>query len=191
MSWRQPRAFALRLHVSAAPPRGGLTQALGGRMIRAVFLAAIVIVFFSGCDSVPAVAPTKFSETPETVAQRTMLVGTWKGEAPIKTGGSRSWTITRLVDGTVRTDFQETYPSGLSKTHSETGIWGTSAGIYFTATTGFIHDSKISPADTTDPSLYDVYRINRLTGSIFEYQNLSTGNSFTVKRIVDSPTTAP
>ena len=29
MSWRRPRAFALRLHVSAAPPRGGLTQALG------------------------------------------------------------------------------------------------------------------------------------------------------------------
>ena len=28
MSWRQPRAFALRLHASAAPPRGGLTQAL-------------------------------------------------------------------------------------------------------------------------------------------------------------------
>ena len=28
MSWRQPRAFALRLHVSAAPPRVGLTQAL-------------------------------------------------------------------------------------------------------------------------------------------------------------------
>ena len=29
MSWRQPRAFALRLHASAAPPRVGLTQALG------------------------------------------------------------------------------------------------------------------------------------------------------------------
>jgi Pathogenicity locus len=29
VSWRQPRAFALRLHASAAPPRGGLTQALG------------------------------------------------------------------------------------------------------------------------------------------------------------------
>jgi hypothetical protein len=28
VSWRQPRAFALRLHVSAAPPRVGLTQAL-------------------------------------------------------------------------------------------------------------------------------------------------------------------
>ena len=28
MSWRRPRAFALRLHVSAAPPRVGLTQAL-------------------------------------------------------------------------------------------------------------------------------------------------------------------
>ena len=28
MSWRRPRAFALRLHTSAAPPRVGLTQAL-------------------------------------------------------------------------------------------------------------------------------------------------------------------
>lgn len=29
MSWRQSHAFALRLHASAAPPRVGLTQALG------------------------------------------------------------------------------------------------------------------------------------------------------------------
>jgi hypothetical protein len=29
VSWRQPRAFTLRLHASAAPPRVGLTQALG------------------------------------------------------------------------------------------------------------------------------------------------------------------
>jgi hypothetical protein len=32
MSWRRPRAFALRLHVSAAPPRVGLTQALGATL---------------------------------------------------------------------------------------------------------------------------------------------------------------
>ena len=31
MSWRRPCAFALRLHMSAAPTRVGLTQALGGR----------------------------------------------------------------------------------------------------------------------------------------------------------------
>jgi hypothetical protein len=31
VSWRRPRAFALRLHVSAAPPRVGLTQALAGK----------------------------------------------------------------------------------------------------------------------------------------------------------------
>ena len=29
MSWRRPRAFALRLHVSVASPEGDLTQALG------------------------------------------------------------------------------------------------------------------------------------------------------------------
>ena len=40
MSWRQPRAFALRLHASATPLRGGLTQALGGKEHSAVALSA-------------------------------------------------------------------------------------------------------------------------------------------------------
>jgi hypothetical protein len=56
VSWRRPRAFALRLHVSAAPPRGGLTQALGGKKHSAVALSALQLIGFgqhlsSGCSS--------------------------------------------------------------------------------------------------------------------------------------------
>ena len=40
MSWRRPRAFALRLHVSAAPPRVGLTQALARMTTIEVILLA-------------------------------------------------------------------------------------------------------------------------------------------------------
>ena len=46
MSWRQPRAFALRLHASAAPPRGGLTQALGGKKYLVVVLSALQLIGF-------------------------------------------------------------------------------------------------------------------------------------------------
>jgi uncharacterized protein YceK len=183
--------FTLRLHMSAAPPQGGLTQALGGRMIRAIALTIFITIFMSGCDSVPSVTATKSSETSQTMAQRAILIGTWKGGATSRSGGSRSWTTVHFPDGTVRIDFQETSSSGVRETHSETGIWGTSAGVYFTATRGFIHDSKIVNADTTNPSLYDVYRINKLTNNLFEYQNLSTGNLFTIERVTDSPVPAP
>ena len=66
MSWRQPRAFALRLHASAAPPRVGLTQALGGRKAfcncvarKPDFLASVSAALRSGCRHVAS--PVKFT----------------------------------------------------------------------------------------------------------------------------------
>ena len=48
--------FTLRLHVSAAPPQGGLTPALGGKKHSAVALSALQLIGFgqhcsSGCSS--------------------------------------------------------------------------------------------------------------------------------------------
>ena len=134
------------------------------------------------CASVSPVTHSKENETAQTIAQRQALVGTWRGEAPVKSGGSRSWVVQRYVDGTYQVDFTLIDAAGTKSSHSEFGVWGTSAGIYFTATRGYVESSGIVPADTTDPTLYDAYKIIDLTQDAFEYQNLSTGNRFIVKR---------
>lgn len=128
------------------------------------------------------VSGIKTSEVVQSRMQRDLLIGTWEGEASVKGGGSRSWTIRRSADGTFRVDFTMIDAAGRSTTQSEVGIWGTSAGIYFTATRGFMEDGKFEQADTTDPALYDVYKIVELTSDRFEYENPSTGNRFVVRR---------
>ena len=130
-----------------------------------------------------AVTHVKEKETGKTEAQRELLIGNWKGEAPVKGGGRRSWVTQRLADGTFRADFTMVDVFGTTTTQSEAGIWGTSAGIYFTATRAFIDGNNVEAADTSDPALYDVYKIVRLDGEIFEYENPSTGNRFVMKRL--------
>jgi hypothetical protein len=55
--------FALRLHTSAAPPRVGLTQALGGKKHSAVALSALQLVGFGQhCSSVGSWARCFFGQ---------------------------------------------------------------------------------------------------------------------------------
>ena len=160
-------------------------------MVRvAHFTMIFSCLVLASCASVSPVTHSKESETVQTVAQRQVLIGAWRGEAPVKGGGSRSWIVQRNPDGTYQVDFTLTTPAGAKSSHSEVGVWGTSAGIYFTATRGYVEASGIDPADTTDPTLYDAYKIIDLTQNTFEYQNLSTGNRFVVKRI-DGAASAP
>ena len=60
MSWRQPRAFALRLHASAAPPRVGLTQALAVMSFIHIFALFILTSTVTGCA---ATSPTRHPES--------------------------------------------------------------------------------------------------------------------------------
>lgn len=156
-------------------------------MIRVAHIPLILsCLVVASCASTSPVTHSKEGETVQTITQREMLIGIWRGEAPVKSGGSRFWVVQRHPDGTYQIDFTLINASGAKSSHSEIGIWGTSAGIYFTATRGYVEGSGIDPADTTDPTLYDAYRIIDLTYDKFEYQNLSTGNRFVVKRVMPS-----
>ena len=153
-------------------------------MIRTRFLTLVLMcIAVASCTGVSSVTRFKESESAQTVAQREMLIGSWKGDVPIKNGGNRTWIIQRNNDGAYKVDFIFIDKSGAVSKHSEVGIWGTSAGFYFTATRGFVESGGFIGADTTDATLYDIYKITSLTQDTFEYQNLSTGNSFIVKRI--------
>lgn len=149
----------------------------------ALFCSAL---WLTSCASIRPVTAVKKAETKNTIAQRQLLIGTWRGEAPIVDGGTRTWAIQRNRDGTYRIDFKNSGVSGMPTTQSEIGIWGVAGGIYFTATRGFVDSDGITEAETEDPSLYDTYKIIELNENMFEYQNLSTGNRFIVRRDLSS-----
>jgi len=122
-------------------------------------------------------------ETNKTIYQRNILIGKWSGKSDLLSGGTRTWTTHRYPDGTFRVDFSSTDEAGNVSNQTESGIWGVSGDIYFTATRGFIENGVMIHADTTDASLYDTYKIITISDKKFEYVNLSTGNRFEVERV--------
>jgi len=149
-------------------------------MLRATFAICIFSAAFglASCSTSHLVTAVKLSESQQTVNQRELLIGNWVGEAPLRGGGSNAWITHLLADGTYKIDFKSIDASGDSSAHSETGIWGVSGGIYFTAVRGFIVDGAAEPADTSDPALYDTYKIISLSHDSFEYKSISTGDHF-------------
>lgn len=152
--------------------------------IAACILAAAVGL--SSCSTSGLVTPVKLSESQQSVRQRELLIGRWMGEAPLRGGGTNTWVMQRFEDGTFKIDFKSVDPSGVSSAHTETGIWGVSGGIYFTATRGFIDDGTPEQADTSDPALYDTYKIKSLSRDSFEYKSISTGDHFWTHRVPES-----
>lgn len=151
-----------------------------------ILLLTFVSVALVSCTGVRPVKHFKDGESSQTVAQRQLLIGSWRGEAPVKTGGKRTWIIERKSDGTFQVDFTHTDQKGMVFKQSEAGIWGTSAGYYFTATRAYVDSRGATKVDTTDPTFYDVYKITKLSSDEFEYRNLSTGNQFVTKRVSDA-----
>ena len=122
--------------------------------------------------------------TEQTAQSRTLLVGRWYGDMQAADGGRRQWLTERAADGSFNVTFRVT-SRGRNTYQREYGTWGISADIYFTVTSGFIESGLPEPADPTDPTLYDAYRVLSLSASGMTYQNLETGNTFVVRRVGD------
>ncbi|NAW64995.1 hypothetical protein [Photobacterium halotolerans] len=151
---------------------------------------AITLVFVSlaGCSVVPKDESNLVTEAkpglPETkVEQRLMMLGKWYGDLPTKEGGRKQWTIERSTDGTYRIDFLITKHDGTTQQSSEAGHWGVAGDIYFSMYRGAIDNGQFYPSNPSDPYNYDAYNIIRLTKESFEYQNIDSGNKYTVKKV--------
>lgn len=117
-----------------------------------------------------------------TEAQRTLLLGKWKGER-ILDGKKSTWFVTHDPDGTYVIEFHTVKPSGESKTFMEYGRWGVRKPIYFIAKLGAIEDDARVPYDTSYAELYDAYRIDDLDSSAFYYTSYTSGTSFLMKKV--------
>lgn len=69
---------------------------------------------------------------------------------------------------------------------TELGDWGLVGDIHFTITKNEVVDDNLYAADLNDSDNYHAYRVLRLNHHIFEYQHVSTGDIFTMRKITDN-----
>lgn len=130
----------------------------------------------------PAIAAAK---DPMQVQQerRDLLVGMWFGETPPTAGGHIQWIIERAKDGTYKIQFRIFGADGRYRTHMETGIWGVSGPVYFSATQGWRQGDQVVGTDTAKARFYDAYEILALKRNLFEYRHYVTGTSYKVRKV--------
>ena len=136
------------------------------------FFSAILLVTWMALASCTAKSPSdsiQWTEAKKTITYRQILIDRWEGEIFTKDGDKRSWVMERFPDGTYRVSFRVVSPGNKEIQQVEVGLWGISGGVYFTLTRGVLENDQVVPADTTDPTLYDAYRIISLTDQTFEY----------------------
>lgn len=121
--------------------------------------------------------------------RRSEFLGYWIGEMPTKDGKFLRWLIERRVDGAftlthvIKDSPQDPRKFDPEKAKFELGTWGISGDVYFTATRQYYEGKKISNFDTSDPGLYDAYKIVSFDGKNFVYRSLETGEEFMVKKV--------
>lgn len=130
----------------------------------------------------PAPAP-KVTPDPD----RDRLVGRWQGEAPGDDGTTVRWITQRNADGTYRTDFVRTKGEDSRESQVEVGVWGLAGGIYFTAVRAYLQGDKLAQANTTDPDLYDAYKVEQIGADLFEYTDLRSKRKIRVAKMPDPP----
>lgn len=131
-----------------------------------------------------APAPTR-QVTPD--PDRDRLVGRWMGEAQDSAGRTHKWTTLRNADGSYRTDFVRIDNEDSRDSQIEVGVWGIAGGIYFTAVRAYLRGGQLVQADTTDPDLYDAYKIEQITAEVFEYTDLRSQRRIRVVKLPDAP----
>lgn len=118
-----------------------------------------------------------------TPAVRDALVGTWEGSVTDRNGTERTWTVDRDTNGRYRIVFVFR-EDGTQRRWVETGHWGAAGSFYFTLTTEAGGEGSLQPTDRSSAYYDDVYEIVSLTPSAFSYRHVTTGNTFTVRRVI-------
>lgn len=155
-------------------------------MSRYIFLSIFLVSLF-GCASQRTSNQVVTALKPElsmSEEQRWLLmIGKWYGNQPTKAGGFRQQIIERYADGTYKIVFKITEPNGTVEESVEVGSWGVSGPVYFTMFRGWLYGEDMHPSDPSDPYNYDAYNIVNVTQELFEYEHVSNGNKYKIKKV--------
>ncbi len=112
-----------------------------------------------------------------------LLVGRWFGSTSTKEGGKYMWIGDKRNDGSDTIQFRLIDPSGKKDDKTEVGEWGVSGDVYFTIYKADVVGDREVPADATDPTNRDAYKMITLTDELFVYENLDNGVRFEAKKV--------
>ncbi len=150
----------------------------------AIVTCALVLV---GCQTGPEspkyVTTEKASLTYDQKANWNLMIGTWYGNQPVKSGGVRQHIMTRNPDGTYFVRARHVTSSGINPMQAEAGVWGIVGPVYFSIFRGWLEGETIYPSDPQDPYNYDAYEVIMLSPEIFRYKSYSSGTVFEVLRV--------
>jgi hypothetical protein len=152
------------------------------KLIATVFLAIFLLLLGACALHGQLVKPGVKIGTEQTAQNRRIFIGHWYGDERTTDGGKHQWLIERKDDGAFIIRIRTNGPEGTID-QTEYGSWGVSEKIYFTITSGFLHDGLPDSADPTDPTLYDAYEIVSLTNDSMAYRSLETRDTFTARRV--------
>lgn len=157
-------------------------------MSRIIRLLCTLITCLAVVLSGHASSPTAFKPVVPQGAEtkRDELAGRWYGDMRTKEGGTRRWLADRKLDGTYTIEFVVNQRDGSVVRQTEFGDWGVSGNYFVTVTRGLRDSSGDVATNTGSSYFWDVYKIIRLSSARFVYQNVSTRNKFTVRRVDSS-----
>lgn len=152
-----------------------------------IFLICIVATGLCGCattnTSMIAITAEKPSLTLSQKEAWSMVVGKWYGSQPTKNGGKKEEIHENLPDGTYKVTFRVIDPEKVAKESVEVGQWGVCGPIYFSIFRGWVRGDRFSPSNPSDPYNYDAYRIIKLGNEVFEYEHVTTGNHYVIRKV--------
>jgi hypothetical protein len=151
--------------------------------MKAYILLVLLSLVSGGCASNPIKSSdsagswfSKEGAFPEDRTSRRLLIAEWRSEATDIHGVRRIELATRNADGTYVVRFTEVSESGkVTSDRMECGKWGISGDIYFTITLSMREGENGQATSPYDASLYDAYRIQKLTDTTFEYRHVVQG----------------
>ena len=150
-------------------------------LLLSIFLVACTSTKNTNTSNVEVKSSKEFVSSSQEVSWK-LLTGKWYGSQPTKDGGIKQEVVERKSNGTYRISFKVKSKSGAITQSEEYGEWGTSGSIYFSIFKGFIEAGKESSVNV-EPYNFDAYRIITLNPEVFEYEHVTTGNKYTVKRV--------
>lgn len=118
---------------------------------------------------------------------REMLVGQWVRNAEDENGNPFVEHAEFFLDGSFEFCFMTMSIKGeILEQVIELGDWGLVSDIHFTITKNEVVDEKLYAADLNNPDNYHAYTVHRLNADTFEYQHVTSKESFILKRVIDN-----
>lgn len=112
-----------------------------------------------------------------------LMVGSWYGNQPVRSGGFREHIVTRRTDGTYLIRARHVTENGVELMQTEVGQWGIVGPIYFSIFRGWLEGTELKASDPSDPYNYDAYEVIYLSHDKFRYRSFSSGTLFEVSKV--------